>query len=196
MGNAHDRPFTGQVFVATGNNYTAPDAAVTCANNALGANPPTSGADCTAPDDYFDSVLALNLKTGRIEWGHKVEGYDAWTVACFAGSAPGVDWCPSPASPDYDFAGSSPNLFVIRGADGRPETLVGDGQKSGLYWAFDAATGRIVWDTLRGPGALFGGSNGAAPTTADASTPPRLIPRTSRTSWPMGRPPTADPGWR
>lgn len=150
-------PDTGQVFVATGNNYTAPDAAVTCANDALNANPPTSDANCTAPDDYFDSVLALNLGTGRIEWGHKVEGYDAWTVACFAGSAPGVNWCPSPASPDYDFGGSSPNLFVVRGAQGRPETLVGDGQKSGLYWAFDAASGRIVWDTLVGPGALFGG---------------------------------------
>lgn len=150
-------PRTGQVFVATGNNYTSPDAATACATAAANANPPTSDANCTTPDDHFDSMLALNLRTGKIEWGQKVEGYDAWTVACFAGSAPGVNWCPSPASPDYDFGGSSPNLFTIRGAGGQPETLVGEGQKSGLYWAFDAATGKIVWHTLVGPGALFGG---------------------------------------
>jgi len=38
-----------------------------------------------------------------------------------------------------------------------PETLVGDGQKSGIYWAFDPANGNIVWDTLVGPGTSLGG---------------------------------------
>ena len=150
-------PLTGQVFVGTGNNYTAPDAAVACQNATTGASPPTSDANCTAPDDYFDSVIALNLYTGRLEWGHKVEGWDAWTVACAAGEAPGATWCPSPASPDFDFGGSSPNLMVIQGANGLPETVVGDGQKSGVYWAFDAATGKVVWDTLVGPGTALGG---------------------------------------
>ncbi len=32
---------------------------------------------------------------------------------------------------------SSPNLFIGRGANGQLQTLVGDGQKSGIYWAFD-----------------------------------------------------------
>jgi polyvinyl alcohol dehydrogenase (cytochrome) len=150
-------PLTGQVFVGTGNNYTAPDAAVACANAALSSNPPTSDANCTAPNDYFDSVLALDLQSGKIEWGHKVEGWDAWNVACLIGYAPGSTWCPSPASPDFDFGGSSPNLFVVRSASGQLETLVGDGQKSGIYWAFDAATGNIVWDTLVGPGTSLGG---------------------------------------
>lgn len=147
---------TNQVFVGTGNNYTAPDAAVACANAALSATPPTSDADCTAPDDYFDSVLALNLQTGSIEWGQKVEGWDAWNVACLVGNAPGETWCPSPASPDFDFGGGSPNLMTITGPNG-PETVVGEGQKSGIYWVFNAANGDIVWDTLVGPGTSLGG---------------------------------------
>jgi polyvinyl alcohol dehydrogenase (cytochrome) len=150
-------PLTNQVFVGTGNNYTAPDAAVACANAALAANPPQSDADCTAPNDYFDAVVALNLQTGQIEWGHKVEGWDAWNVACLIGYAPGATWCPSPASPDFDFGGSSPNLFVALGPNGQLETLVGDGQKSGVYWAFNPANGNLVWDTLVGPGSSLGG---------------------------------------
>jgi polyvinyl alcohol dehydrogenase (cytochrome) len=149
-------PATQQVFVGTGNNYTAPDAAVACANAALSAVPPTSDADCTAPDDYFDSVVALNLDNGAIEWGQKVEGWDAWNVACLVGYAPGATWCPSPASPDFDFGGSSPNLFTINGPSG-PETVVGDGQKSGIYWVFNAANGDNVWQTLVGPGTSLGG---------------------------------------
>ncbi len=147
---------TNQVFVGTGNNYTAPDAAVACANAALDATPPTSDVDCTAPNDYFDSVLALNLQTGAFEWGQKVEGWDAWNVACLVGNAPGETWCPSPASPDFDFGGSSPNLMTVQGPNG-PQTLVGDGQKSGIYWTFNAANGHIVWDTLVGPGTSLGG---------------------------------------
>lgn len=150
-------PVTNQVFVGTGNNYTAPDAAAACATAAQTANPPTSDANCSAPDDYFDAVMAFDLQTGRIEWGHKVQGWDAWNVACLVGNAPGATWCPSPASPDFDFGGSSPNLFIGKGTNGRLQTLVGDGQKSGIYWAFDPTNGNIVWNRLVGPGTSLGG---------------------------------------
>ena len=73
------------------------------------------------------------------------------------GYQPGATWCPSPQSPDYDFGGSSPNLFTISNSAGRTETLVGDGQKSGVYWAFDEATGKLVWQRLVGPGSSLGG---------------------------------------
>jgi polyvinyl alcohol dehydrogenase (cytochrome) len=150
-------PNTNQVFVGTGNNYTTPDAATACANTDDNANPPVDDAGCTVANDYFDSVVALNLHTGQLEWGHKVQGYDAWNVACAIGEAPGATWCPSPASPDFDFGGSSPNLVEVQGPNHRPETLVGDGQKSGIYWMFNAANGNIVWDTLVGPGTSLGG---------------------------------------
>lgn len=142
----------GLVFVGTGNNYTAPDAAVACKQDADENG--TSDAGCADPNDFFDSVLALNLATGQVVWGNRVEGWDAWTVACFF-LPPGVTWCPSPLSPDYDFGGSGPNLLTGKGPKGA--TLVGVGQKSGIYWAFDEQTGAVVWQTLLGPGAALGG---------------------------------------
>lgn len=149
-------PATNSVYVGTGNNYLVPAAAAACVANAMKNH--TSDAKCTAADDYFDSVLSLNLKTGKINWGHKVEGYDAWTLACLSQPS-GVGWCPSPEGQDYDF-GAAPNLFTTRTPTGKTktETLLGDGQKSGIYWAFNPSTGRIVWDTLVGPGSADGGA--------------------------------------
>ena len=140
---------THSVYAATGNNYTVPDQAEQCHEAAVEAE--ASDADCTAPDDYFDSVLALNLDTGVIRWGHKVEGWDATNSACDFKKI-GVTWCPSAESPDFDFGGGGPNIFTING-----RTVVGAGQKSGIYWVFNAATGEIVWDTLVGPGTAAGG---------------------------------------
>jgi polyvinyl alcohol dehydrogenase (cytochrome) len=140
----------GRIYLGTGNNYTAPDDAAACAQ----ANPGSSS--CASPDDHFDSALALNLSDGSIAWYHRVEGWDAWTVSC-AFLPPGVTWCASPTSPDYDFGGSGPNLITVNGPNGSKQKLVGIGQKSGVYWAFDAATGATAWHTLVGPGAALGG---------------------------------------
>jgi polyvinyl alcohol dehydrogenase (cytochrome) len=60
--------------------------------------------------------------------------------------------------PDFDF-GASPNLFAgIAGAK-----LVGAGQKSGVYWAFDRATLLPAWAALVG---LPGQSGGVIGSTA------------------------------
>jgi polyvinyl alcohol dehydrogenase (cytochrome) len=147
-------PATNSVYVGTGNNYTIPAAATACVANSMKNH--TSDAKCTAPDDYFDSVLSLNLKTGRIDWGRKVEGYDAWTLACLS-VPPGTGWCPSPEGNDYDF-GSAPNLFTTRWPDGKAEPLLGIGQKSGVYWALHPATGYLAWKTQVGPGSADGGA--------------------------------------
>src|ERR1700722_9804457 len=56
-------PLTNPVFVGTGNNYTTPDAAEACATADQDADPPIDDANCTPPNDYFDSVVALNLVT-------------------------------------------------------------------------------------------------------------------------------------
>ncbi len=140
-------PATGSVYVATGNNYTTPDAATACQEQTAAAG--TSDAGCTSPDDYFDSVVSLNVRTGRINWGHKLEGWDAWNFACVLGS--GAGWCPSIAGPDDDFGGSL-NLLRVGGT-----TLVGAGQKSGVYWALNPSNGNVVWDTLVGAGGALGG---------------------------------------
>lgn len=140
---------TRQVFVGTGNNYTAPDSANACKEAADASH--ASDAACTSPDDLFDAVVSLNLDDGHIVWASKVEGWDAWNVACALFPLGGT-WCPSIESPDYDFGGAGPNLITSRG-----RSLVGVGQKSGIYWAFDEATGQVVWQTLVGPGSSLGG---------------------------------------
>ncbi len=144
-------PLTGLIYFGTGNNYTVPDSVTTCEQ---AANPPGSG-NCTAPDDYFDAMMALDLKTGQIVWTSKTIAYDAWGGAC-GYLPPGVTWCPSPEGPDYDMGGSGPNVMTVT-TNGVPRQVVGIGQKSGIYWLFDATTGQAVWHTLVGPGSYLGG---------------------------------------
>ena len=40
--------------------------------------------DCrlSAADDYFDAILALDMRTGAIKWVTEAIPFDAWTVAC------------------------------------------------------------------------------------------------------------------
>jgi len=97
--------------------------------------------------------MALDLRTGQIKWATGVEAFDAWTVACLQqGPHPN---CPPPVGPDYDF-GSGPNLFTATDR-GQTRQLLGAGQKSGTYWAFDPDTGQVVWATKVGPGGVLGG---------------------------------------
>ena len=133
-------PKRGTLFIGTGNNYTVPPEVVACQN----ANPT---ANCTAPDDFFDAALALDLKTGEVKWSKKLQGADTWTVACLTSTGPNPN-CPVPSSPDFDLGGSGPNLVG---------NIVGFGQKSGIYWALNPDDGNIVWSTPVGPGASLGG---------------------------------------
>ncbi len=73
------------------------------------------------------------------------------TVACLLGEPS----CASPAGPDYDF-GSGPTLFTAN-VNGKQQDILGAGQKSGQYWAFDPSTGRVLWETQVGPGGVLGG---------------------------------------
>src|SRR5262249_26504710 len=104
---------------------------------------------------HFDSVLALDLKTGAVRWATHALPYDAWTVSCFLPGNPAN--CPNPTGPDYDFA-QAPALFTTRpGGNGKPVELVGAGQKSGTYWALNPDTGAVVWTAQAGPGGILGG---------------------------------------
>ncbi len=103
--------------------------------------------NCAASNDYFDSVVALNLTTGQVNWATHALYYDTWNVSCSHGRA-GAGNCPSPEGPDYDF-GSGPNML---GSD-----LIGIGQKSGVYWALDPDNGYVVGRTQVGPDSILGG---------------------------------------
>jgi len=133
-------PKRGTLFIGTGNNYTVPADVVACQN----ANP---NANCTAPDDFFDAALGLDLKTGQVKWSKKLQGSDTWTVACITSSGTNPN-CPVPSSPDFDLGGSGPNLVG---------NIIGFGQKSGIFWALNPDDGNIVWSTPVGPGASLGG---------------------------------------
>jgi polyvinyl alcohol dehydrogenase (cytochrome) len=138
----------GSVYISTGNNYDVPEAVKECE----AARDPTTPDTCDAPDNYVDAVMSLDLNTGSIKWAHKLQGFDAWTVACLFGAHPN---CPDPAGPDYDF-GQGPMLFKAR-IGGSNRDLLGLGQKSGVFWALNPDDGNVVWATVGGPGGTLGG---------------------------------------
>jgi polyvinyl alcohol dehydrogenase (cytochrome) len=129
---------TGLLYVGTGNNYTVP--------RGVCMTPAATGCTAPASNDYVDSLLALRLSTGTPAWALRTLASDVSSHQCTSTTACG---------PDFDF-GSDPNLFTATIA-GRARTLVGIGQKSGIYWAADAATGALVWSTRVGPGGPGGG---------------------------------------
>jgi polyvinyl alcohol dehydrogenase (cytochrome) len=144
----------GQIYVATGNNYSVPDTVLQCVADNSGN--PDGQAACLSPDNHFDSVLAIDLKTGQIRWATRAIPFDAWTVDCIPFIGDGSN-CPSPAGPDYDF-GQAPALFSVKvGGKGKNVDLVGAGQKSGQYWALNPDSGAVVWVSQAGPGGTAGG---------------------------------------
>jgi polyvinyl alcohol dehydrogenase (cytochrome) len=159
----------GTVFVGTGNNYSHPTAKAYLACVKGGG----TEAACLAPDNHADSILALDMNTGVIKWATRlmkwdqpfyVNGSDDWNTDCIPGLGSGVN-CPpplpsaqnplQPTGPDFDF-GSAPNEITYQTSNGT-ETIIGAGQKSGIYYALDPNTGAVLWATQVGPGSSLGG---------------------------------------
>ena len=68
-----------------------------------------------------------------------------------------MTWCaPESDLVSWDFGGSGPNVFQTKIA-GRQRSVVGVGEKSGVYVLLEADTGKFVWNTLVGPGSDQGG---------------------------------------
>lgn len=130
-------PASNTVYVATGNNYAVPASVA-----AQIAADPANGVNYLAADDFVDAVVAVDMTTGGIKWGRRLQGADTWTT----GQVPNPQ-----TGPDYDF-GSGPNLFKVNG-----KLRVGAGQKSGVYWQLKPDTGAVLWGTQVGPGGLSGG---------------------------------------
>ncbi|WP_067460551.1 outer membrane protein assembly factor BamB family protein [Actinomadura macra] len=140
-------PVHGTVIVTTGNNYSIPASAEKCRK--AGRSP----EDCFPRDNYIDSIVALDRRTGAVRWatGHRI--WDTWTSGCLPGAPP--QNCPPGKSPDADFGDGA---HVVRtGRPGNERVLVGAGQKSGMYWQLDAATGKVVWRSAPGPSGQKGG---------------------------------------
>jgi polyvinyl alcohol dehydrogenase (cytochrome) len=136
------------VYIGTGNNYTKPKTAAYAKCIADGG----TESKCMSTDNHVDSMLALDMDTGKIKWARRHIADDDWNVSCISGDKPGTGNCPKGAGPDYDF-GSGPNEFSISGVG----QVVGAGQKSGAYSVFDADSGKLIWSRFVGPGSPLGG---------------------------------------
>jgi polyvinyl alcohol dehydrogenase (cytochrome) len=115
------------LYVGTGNNFS----------------PPAS--------NMSDSILALDMKTGKIKWFRQETENDIWNASCRRPDRESAV-CPDAESPDFDF-GSSPVLAELPG--GRQVLVAGN--KSGLIWALDPDNGKIVWQQQVGKGTSGGG---------------------------------------
>ncbi len=144
------------VYFGTGNNYSIPTDPAYVACIAAGG----TRASCQSPDNHADSIVALDMTSGAVKWATRLEtwsqsgvtnGSDDWNVGCiFEGSN-----CPPAPGPDFDF-GSAPNEITYQSPAG-PKTIIGAGQKSGIYFALDPDTGAVLWHTQVGPGSSLGG---------------------------------------
>jgi polyvinyl alcohol dehydrogenase (cytochrome) len=124
-----------RIYIGTGDNYSEPDT------------------------DMSDSLVALDLASGKILWSKQFTSGDAYNVACASGpgSNPSTGRstanCPDSAGPDYDF-GSSPILETLPPG----KRVVVMGQKAGLVYGVDPdAQGKLLWRQRAGVGGLLGG---------------------------------------
>ena len=146
----------GLIFGAAGQLYTQPATVTAC----LAAAPGGWDESCFPSDAYFNSVIAFDLRTGAPQWSFRGAGPEARRLGC--GDEPPA-WCPAWENNFnvWDFAGSGVNVFRTRIGRGS-RVVAGIGQKSGVYWAFDAGTGELLWSKLVGhsgdPGGIQWGS--------------------------------------
>ncbi|WP_068876048.1 MULTISPECIES: PQQ-binding-like beta-propeller repeat protein [unclassified Phenylobacterium] len=105
-----------------------------------------------------DSIVAVDLASGRQKWVFQALENDVWNMSCPIGSPTGG----RPPGPNCFFAAEG---SVLRDHDfgggpviwrGKGRTLILGGQKSGDVWALDTQ-GRKVWHTQFGKGTALGG---------------------------------------
>jgi polyvinyl alcohol dehydrogenase (cytochrome) len=141
-------PVKGVVYVGTGNSYTGPAVKTS------------------------DSIIAMDLKTGKIVWWNQITEADAFIVGC----RPGLENCPKDVGPDYDFG----NAPILRNLGGGKRVIV-VGQKSGMVWGLDPDNqGKILWQFRAGKGSALGGiewGSAADETTAYIPVSDVLAPR-------------------
>ena len=65
------------IFIGTGNNFSTPtDPAYVQCTLAGGTQ-----KFCLSPDDHVDSIVALDMKTGKIKWSQRLSDGDDWNAA-------------------------------------------------------------------------------------------------------------------
>jgi polyvinyl alcohol dehydrogenase (cytochrome) len=113
-------PKANRLYVTTGNQYTEPASL------------------------YPNSIVALELSTGKMVWANQATPKDIWTFNCKND--------PNCSNLDVDFGATA---LWFKGANGK--MLIGAGQKSGYFWAVDPKDGKTVWSQKVGDGGMLGG---------------------------------------
>ena len=132
------------LYIGTGDNYSIP-----------------TGIQYLDPNDFVDSIVALDLDTLQVKWakrfGFGAGSTDTWSIGCPPGQSSGQvpSYCYLPVSYDWDFAGG-PNLYTVK-SGGKPVDILGAGQKSGWYRALNPDDGTVLWSVPVGPGGTLGG---------------------------------------
>ena len=188
------------IFVATGESYSSPLEADACEAARLavpGASPFSD--DCididqdgipivgpihsvasatpgvsSASHPLMDSVIALDMDTGEIQWARRLQGFDVWNLACIGFVLGGLGDNFDQACPPYlRGANAGLNFFAkdldlaeqpmlvrrVKMASGGKRDLLLVTGKAANVWALDPANGDVIWESQQafGPGSLFGG---------------------------------------
>jgi polyvinyl alcohol dehydrogenase (cytochrome) len=111
-----------------------------------------TGEATSAPAaDTTDSILAIEMKTGKLRWKFQATPDDIFLTTCLR--RPMALNCPKEGRLlDVDF-GAAP--ILAHRADGSDVLLAG--QKSGMLWALDPDTGKLLWSREFGKGSPLGG---------------------------------------
>ncbi|CAN1827767.1 Polyvinylalcohol dehydrogenase [Linum perenne] len=120
---------------------------------------PDKPDQCIAPEMHYDSILALEMDTGKMRWARQLGGYDVFYFACLVPNNPD---CPPGPNPDADF-GEAP-MLLSSFINETVRDIVVAVQKSGFARALDRDDGRIVWFKEAGPGGDEGGGQWGAAT--------------------------------
>ena len=116
------------LYVGTGNNYSPP------------ATP------------FSDSILAIDMATGKIRWHRQQTENDIWNGTCRRPDREPAA-CPDADSPDVDFSVSP---VLVRSGNGLSMLIAGN--KSGMIWALDPdRQGKTIWQQQVGRGSSGGG---------------------------------------
>ena len=101
-----------------------------------------TGDSATEPaPETTDSIIAVDLDTGKVKWHFQAEPNDATLGGCFGKIK--TENCPEHPGPDWDF-GASPILKTL--ASGRDVILAPN--KSGILFALDPdRKGALIWKT-------------------------------------------------
>jgi polyvinyl alcohol dehydrogenase (cytochrome) len=98
-----------------------------------------------------DSLISLDMNTGKVKWIYQITKNDAWNAACQAPK--GLDFhCSLPEGPDHDI-GAPPILATL--PNGKNAILAGS--KNGAVYSVNPATGELNWVRRLGSGGSLGG---------------------------------------